>query len=91
MVGVISDSAEEGRDNLMPGLAGAAGYGLGSAFLGPGLGMPIGGTVAGAYIGGMEGTVLTVTGMALGLASLVFGNPLRRRVSGTSNNGQGVK
>lgn len=70
---IVDDAVEEGQDNLKPGLIGAAGFGVGSAVLGPGIGLPAGGVVAGSYIGGTEGTVLTITGMAIGLANLVFG------------------
>lgn len=88
---IVDDAMEEGSDNLMPGLAGAAGYGVGSALLGPGLGMPVGGIAAGSYIGGTEGTIITVTGMAIGLATLVFGNIFTTRAVAGGGGRQGVK
>lgn len=76
MVQAVEQTVETGKDNLVPGLMGAAGMGIGTMFLGPGLGVPIGATAAGAYAGGTAGTALSVVGIALGLSTLIFGGPL---------------
>jgi len=86
---IVDDTVEEGRSHLMAGVAGAAAMGLGSAVLGPGLGMPLGATVAGAYIGSTAGTVLTVSGMAFGLQSLLFGNPFRTARTNSTSGSRG--
>lgn len=91
MVQVVSDTVEEGKDNLVPGIAGAAGMGIGTMFLGPGLGVPIGATAAGAYVGGTAGTALSVVGIALGLSTLIFGGPLGGAGMGSSGNSGGSR
>lgn len=97
---VVSKTKNEATDHWKAGLIGAAGIGGGSLLLGTGLGMPVGATIAGSYAGGTAGTVITVAGMAFGIASLIFGNPFGPGVAeqagammggGGGGSGQGVK
>lgn len=92
----VVETASDGlTDNFGRSAAAAGGLIGGSMFLGPTIGMPLGGVAAGTYLGGQTGAIVAGSGILLGLASLLFGPVLGGRSAGATSRGssqpQGVK
>lgn len=67
---VVDDTKEEAMSNWKPALALAAASGLGGAVAGP-LGQAGGAIVAGGYIGGQKGDVVSIAGAGMAGAQLL--------------------
>jgi len=80
-VPTVDDVKDTGTSAAKNGAIAGAGYGLGSAVLGKSLGRPAGGVVAGAAIGGDEGDMVALFGIAEGVENMLAGG------SGASNSG----
>lgn len=81
-VPTVDDVKETGTGSVKPGVIAGAGYGLGSALLGKSLGRPAGGVVAGATIGGDEGDMIAMFGIAEGVENMI--SPAQSNTSGSS-------
>lgn len=70
-VPTVDDVKDTGTGAVKPGAIAGAGYGLGSALLGRSLGRPAGGVVAGAAVGGNEGDMIAMFGIAEGIENMI--------------------
>ncbi len=81
-VPTVDDVKNSATGAVKPGAIAGAGYGLGSALLGKSLGRPAGGVVAGAAVGGDEGDMIALFGIAEGVENMI--SPSQTTTSGSS-------
>ena len=69
----LNDVKNQGTNNVTPAIVGGGSIILGSAVMGGTLGPLVGGTVAGAAVGGDAGKMITLFGMLQGITNVTNG------------------
>ena len=78
----LNDVKNQGTSNVTPAIVGGGSIVLGSAVMGGTLGTILGGTVAGAAVGGDTGKVITLFGMLQGVTNVASGGGSSRSTRG---------